>query len=302
MSASVNRPRPVFRPENIPFELRYRAKFCPWRYVWNNEKKKLDKPPRRLDGTLGSSTDPTARYAFDLVLDAIKSGGDFDGLGIVLTADDQYVGIDLDNCVEAESRLIEPWARQIIDDLHSYSEFSPSGRGIRIIVEGQLPKGRRRKGSIEMYDSGRYVTLTGDRVPGTLERVEPRQAEIDGLHARSFAAEGRPIAPATPACTSPLDDRELLVRAIRAANGERFARLWSGDLSNYGGDHSAADLALCNHLAFWTGRDAGRIDQLFRASGLYRPKWDERRGERTYGQRTIDLAIAGIREVHGDGR
>ena len=58
---------------------------------------------------------------------------------------------------------------------------------------------------------------------------------------------------------------------------------------------SEADLALCNLLAYWTGSDRERVDRLFRQSGLWRPKWDERRGEQTYGEQTIATAIAGRR-------
>jgi len=69
--------------------------------------------------------------------------------------------------------------------------------------------------------------------------------------------------------------------ARRARNGGTFSRLWAGDTSAHGGDDSAADLALCNLLAFWTGRDAERMDRLFRQSGLMREKWDQRHGAQT---------------------
>jgi putative DNA primase/helicase len=48
-------------------------------------------------------------------------------------------------------------------------------------------------------------------------------------------------------------------------------------------------------LAFWTGDDGGRVDRLFRASRLYRAKWDEARGERTYGAQTIAQVLGGRR-------
>src|SRR6185369_1853678 len=66
----------------------------------------------------------------------------------------------------------------------------------------------------------------------------------------------------------------------------------------YADDRSAADLALCNLLAFWTGRDATRMDRLFRGSGLMREKWDSRRGETTYGGQTIARAIAACVDVY----
>ena len=75
------------------------------------------------------------------------------------------------------------------------------------------------------------------------------------------------------------DDGALLERMFAAINGAPILALWRGDTSSHGDDDSAADLALCSHLAFWTGGDAGRVDGMFRHSGLMRPKWDERRGE-----------------------
>jgi Sensory domain found in PocR len=84
-----------------------------------------------------------------------------------------------------------------------------------------------------------------------------------------------------------LSDQELIQRAKYASNGERFSRLWGGDASDYGNDHSRADIALCRMLAFWTGGDSGRMDRLFRQSGLMREKWDRRTGDETFGALTI---------------
>jgi hypothetical protein len=104
-----------------------------------------------------------------------------------------------------------------------------------------------------------------------------------------------------------VSDAELVDRAVRAANGDKFARLWDGDASDYataGNEgRSEADLALCSLLAFWCGPDESRIDSLFRQSGLMRPKWDERHyGDgRTYGQGTIGHAFAGRSEFWSEG-
>ena len=84
---------------------------------------------------------------------------------------------------------------------------------------------------------------------------------------------------------------ELIERARRALNGDRFGRLWQGDTSDYGNDHSRADLALCRILSFWCRGDAERVDRLFRRSGLMRDKWDRRAGDVPYGARTIRAVI-----------
>jgi putative DNA primase/helicase len=92
-----------------------------------------------------------------------------------------------------------------------------------------------------------------------------------------------------------LSDDDLLRKALGASNGMEFGRLLRGDTSGNNNDASAADLALCNHLVFWTNGDRGRMDRLFRRSGLIRPKWDEKHysnGE-TYGAHTIGMALKG---------
>jgi hypothetical protein len=177
---------------------------------------------------------------------------------------------------------------------------APAARGLRCIFRGRLPAGGRKKRNIEVYDRGRYVTVTGHHLPGTPTTVETAQAALEALLTRVFTASKaetngqghiRRCAPIS------LDDAALLERARAARNGDVFARLWAGDANGYPSP-SEADLALCNRLAFWTGRDADRMDRLFRQSGLMRPKWDERHGTDTYGALTIQTAIAGCRDVY----
>ena len=109
------------------------------------------------------------------------------GIGIVLTKGDPYVGIDLDNCRDPETGEIEPWAIEIVSRLASYTEVSPSGTGLRIFIKAKLPPGGRKKGNFEVYDSGRYLTVTGDRLFPDLELgIEARQEELEQLHAEVF--------------------------------------------------------------------------------------------------------------------
>jgi putative DNA primase/helicase len=161
-------------------------------------------------------------------------------------------------------------------------------------MRGRLPGSRRRKDAIELYDSKRCLTLTGWHLVGSPFRIEERQEELERFYAYLFREEEQyhptPVQAAFPIDAS---DAELIERAMRARNGVRFGRLWSGSADVYDGDQSRADLALCGILAFWTGGDAERMDRLYRRSGLFRDKWDERRGVSTYGQRTIARALAG---------
>ena len=109
----------------------------------------------------------------------------------------------------------------------------------------------------------------------------------------------QPTQTAAPMPGSPADisDRELLDKAMNAGNGGQFKSLWEGSIMNYP-SQSEADQALCNLLAFWTGKDAARMDALFRQSGLMRDKWNRRQSGTTYGAITIQKAIASCGEVY----
>lgn len=286
-----------FDPRTIPARLREVARWVVWRYV-TRKGKPTKVPFSAIDGRAASATDPATWSNFDQALAAFESGG-FDGIGFVFTGDDLLCGIDLDNCV-GESGKLERWAQAIVDRVGTYTEISPSGRGVKLFVLAKLPRGRRRKGKVELYDTARFFTVTGQHLPGTPPTVEERQAEIEAMHAEIFGQESPPTPPRPVAVPPPVaSDDELLSKARAARNGPRFSALFDhGDTSGHDGDHSAADLALCSHLAFWTGGDPVVTDRLFRRSALIRPKWDERRGEATYGERTIQAALRAATEFY----
>lgn len=117
--------------------------------------------------------------------------GKFNGVGIVITANDGLVGIDLDGCRDPQSGDIDPVAAALIEQFMSYTEISPSGTGVHIFVYGDLTNLRGNRVSyrgvgIEMYDRSRYFTLTGDEFEGTPSRVIDRQDQLADVHATIF--------------------------------------------------------------------------------------------------------------------
>jgi primase-polymerase (primpol)-like protein len=160
-----------------------------------------------------------------------------------------------------------------------------------------------------MYDTSRFFTMTGVRLAAMPTTVCERTAALGAVHqahvARTEDGNTRETAGTQSSARlerprfvrNELDDDTLLAKAQRAANGEKFRRLWRGSTAGYS-SQSEADLALCCLLAFWTGSDAGQMDRLFRQSGLMRGKWDEVHfaDGATYGERTIERAIAGTDE------
>jgi putative DNA primase/helicase len=272
----------------IPEELKERRRWVTWCLEERaGEQTKVPYAPHR-DRKKARSTDPGTWADYPDAIEAYGQRG-HDGIGFVFSPEDRITGIDLDHCRDPETGGLEPWAEEIVRELDSYSEISPSGKGVHIIVHGKLPPGGNRKGKVEMYDHGRFFTMTGRRLPDTPSTVNERQSELRQLHRRLFAAPKADEAPTDSSRPGGFtgDDQELVERAMQAANGEKFRRLWDGDTEGYD-SASEADLALVSHLAFWTGGERERIDRLFRESGLYRDKWERA----DYRERTIRAALA----------
>ena len=151
-------------PEHIPDQLTTLPQWVTWRAVWRVDgagKGKWTKPPYQPDGRPAKSTDPATWAEFGECLLAYQSGR-FDGLGFVLTREAGIIGVDMDHCIDADGN-VAPWAQQAVDTLNSYVETSPSGDGLHIFLFGTFPGGMtgRRKGGVEVYAEGRYLTVTG---------------------------------------------------------------------------------------------------------------------------------------------
>lgn len=270
-----------------PAELARRPQWVAWRLTPREGEPKPTKVPYNArTGHLASTTDPKTWASFEEAAAFCVQHEWASGVGYVLSAEDPYVGIDLDACRDPRSGRIEPWAKAIIKRLNSYTEISPSGTGLRIFVRGELPPHGRRRGHIEIYSQARFLTITGDRYLAAPDTIQARPQELIEWHVEVF---GEPPAKRENGHVqrSPvqLADADLLLKA-RASDHGQFWALWNGDYSAYG-SQSEADLALVNYLAFWCGPDPARIDQLFRSSGLMREKWDRQ----DYRDRTIDKAL-----------
>ncbi len=232
----------------------------------------------------------------------------FDGLGFFFHEDDGFVGIDLDDARDLTTEELKPWAQKKVDELASYTEISPTLTGVKIVARGKKPGSKCKTAfaddEIEIYEKARFFCLTGQRWPDSPAAVEERTEQIAEVYFEVFGKpeKKKPQVHRSQPETRSLDDQEVIELASAAKNGDKFRRLLNGDTSDYNGDDSRADAALCAILAFYTDRDRQAMDRIFRLSGLYRPKWDERRGEKTYGQKTIDEACDFVAETYTGSR
>ena len=95
-----------------------------------------------------------------------------------------------------------------------------------------------------------------------------------------------------------LNESEILNMAEQSKQGPTFHSLYNGEWETIYSSQSEADLALCNMLAFWTGKDEKKMDRMFRSSGLMREKWDRKQSKSTYGEITLRKAIRSCTNVY----
>jgi len=293
-------------PEGIPDDLRPLPQFVCWDWEYRNDR--WTKPPiNPLRDGYAKSTDPATWATLDVALAAYQHR-QLAGVGFALTDADPFFFVDLDHCRDAETGAIAPWAARLIRPFrHTYREVSPSGFGIKIIGRGRLPGDQHTKpiadhprAKVEFFGNKKYTTLTGHRHDGAPRNVVDAQAGLDALYLELFPPTSRATQPSPPTVGED-DDDDRLERARNSKSGPSFVALFDrGDTSGHGGDASSADMALSNILAFWFGPDSARVERVFRRSALMRAKWDKKHhGDgRTYGQGTIDAAMAGRTEFY----
>ena len=279
-------------PLYVPSDLENIAQWVCWRYaVVNGKTTKI--PVNVHTGGNAATNNPATWADFETALDYYDRNPAYvSGVGLVVAGTD-LVGVDFDHCI-GDDLTIAPWALGYVRSLASYTEVSPSGTGLRIFAHGVKPGRREKRGGVELYDhtSTRFLTFTGHHLPGTPLELRNVTAELAPIYADVFGPDPAP-APRREAQPVDVDDLGLLALAVKAKNGGKFAALWQGSTVDYSSS-SEADLALCCHLAWWTGGDEKRIDGMFRQSGLMRDKWNERHSGSgaSYGAMTIDKALA----------
>lgn len=265
----------MFPYTEVPQQLKNLPNWVVWKFTTKNGKP--DKPPydakRNGDYCFAKTDDSTTWAPFSQVLETVDplNGSPYEGPGFVFT-DTNLVGCDLDGVVT--NGVINPFALAVMKLANSYCEFSPSGKGVHVIVESTLPlppgnkKGSKALGG-EIYNktSPKYFTVTGDKIDGYPAEVK----KIDNQ-----------------------DTLDLLHFMVLHLHDAKLTRLWMGDSSLWGPgakyqSQSEADEALCSLLARELNGDARKIEMYFSASMLgQRDKWTDRPD---YRERTIKKVL-----------
>lgn len=257
--------------QNIPAELKNLPQ-------WVVRKGKRPYDPRSGGDAKAGQPETWATYG-----QAVYATG-YDGIGFEFAEGGGIVGIDLDTVRDPKTGFIAPEAAEIIRTLDSYTEISPSGYGFHIYIHAapnlRLPwhkaplpengierfekdsrtgKTRKKKPEIEVYNAGRYFTVTGNRY-GERRTVEERRAELAAVLNCYSKTQAEPQGAA--ATSLPTFDSDKLHTGLE--KDQKFRSLWNGDRPN--GNESGDDQALMNKLAYWCGKDETVMIAAFTAS------------------------------------
>lgn len=280
--------------DNIPVELRTLPNWIVWRLEYRSDANGHIDPERKptkvpyqpwQGGKKAAANRPAEWGSFEQACSApltlvgpcsplapVEETG-FSGIGFMFGDNDPYTGIDLDDThgdTEAYQRQLK-----IFREFNSYSELSPSGTGLHIIVRGKLAYGRRRA-FIEVYSRDRFFTMTGNvqnAVP-----VADRQQLLDLLFEQLGGAPTEYNIEEKPQSET---DEAIIERAAAAVNGEKFTKLFTGNWHSDYPSQSEADMALVDIIAFYT-QNKEQIRRIYRQSELGQAPKDnyEHRGDR----------------------
>lgn len=250
--------------QNIPPELRAIPHWIVWKLEDIGAKKPTKIPYNPVTGRMASVNKSEDWADFDRAIQALSSNSGYNGIGFVFSNEDDYSFIDLDDTQGDDVAL----QRQIkiFQELDSYSEISPSGKGLHIIVKGKVLAGRRRS-FIEIYSSQRYATFTGNVYPqGTPKPIAERQSELTQLW-EQMGEGGTATVLYKGEAKEILSDKEVIAQACAASNAQKFKDLLDGNWQIYYGSQSEADFAFVDIIAFYS-KNKNQIIRIFRASQL----------------------------------
>lgn len=265
----------------IPGELKSLIQWCVWRYeLPQGDSKPTKVPYNPVTGAKMASNDPQTWCAFGQAVDAAPR---YDGIGFVFSARDPYCGIDLDDPFALKEDGSPKFASEkaqeiatrhgaILNEIPSYAEWSPSGRGLHIITKAKVPHGRRRD-AVEVYSDLRFFTMTGN-----VYRADPiidAGEKVNLLWSQMSPPKHEGMNGFAPDFMQNDDDATVFDMAAKASNGDKFTALYNGNWQEYYSSQSEADFALIDIIAYYT-QFTPQIMRMFRDSALGKRKKADR--------------------------
>ena len=287
---------------NTPQQLQTLSQWILYRTVLNPERGKWDKLPTSPNTGMNCSVKDGKQWlSFSDSLKAWQTNfPNLQGLGLCLASG--IVVVDLDNALDENKQPLE-WVLPILAIMPAtFTEISQSGKGLHLFLKGVIGQRRNRWNlpsghHIELYEKDRFIAFTADRFQNAPLILTDGEEALNHLYENFFPKSLEkltvPFNPTTNKANLPqLSSHALLEKMFQSTHGTDIQALWHGDSSKQGNDESRADLALLNHLAWWTNGDASQMEALFNQSALgQREKWQTRKD---YRDRTINTILNGF--------
>jgi len=240
------------------------------------------------------------RWGYQTALQGVEKHLNIKGIGVILgiTSIGNLCGVDIDNCIN-EKGEIAPEAMEIINQLDTYAELSPSSKGIHCLFFAKKSGSRCKNSnlkwckSLELYDQNRYFTLTGDGINN--KQIEHRQKECDLIYKNLFEIkENQDFKTVSMPVTSSVQNTDAEKLRMGLKYNKKLRDYWNGERPT--ADESANDLGFMNCLMFWTNDNVNLSIETFKNSYYAQMKDTEHRkklGRKDYLLRTAERAKGG---------
>jgi hypothetical protein len=246
--------------DNIPAAFKAYNQFIVWKLETAGNDKPTKVPYCPQTGKHASVTDSSTWTNFETAMSVFKWGG-YSGVGFVLTEDDPFSCIDLDDT--KGNNISTNRQMEVYRNFITYTERSPSGTGAHLWVLGSVPSGRKRS-SIEIYSNLRFMTMTGDVIRN--EPIKDYGIELNYLWGQ-MSKGGVASIVYSGLSDQKETDEDIIAKALNANNGQKFNTLFSGDWTTLYQSQSEADFAFIDILAFYT-QNRKQMERIFHLSPL----------------------------------
>lgn len=283
----------------IPDELIELPQWVLWRAEWDDKRQQYNKVPYSYAGYRASSTNNDTWTIFDAIHNLYEKNDKYDGIGFMLSYDDNYMVLDIDNAIDETGQITSDLALYMTEI--TYCEKSPSGTGLHCFFKGELPSERKKKRSdldIELYDNARFMTVTGESI-GQSE-ISDDQDILNNLVDRYFKLE-KSLEKTTVHTfdeSEILSDDEVINLMLKSKQKDKISDLLEGNYEGYFVSPSEAVQSLLHYLAFYTSKNKTQMERIFLNYNNLTDKWDSKRGNTTWGQLELDKAINNQNEVY----
>ena len=282
----------------IPEEIKVLPQWVLWCAEWDSKRQQYKKVPYSYAGHHAKSTSSDTWTIFDAINTIYEQNDGYDGIGFVLSENDDYIVLDIDDAIDENGQINSDLALDMTEI--TYCEKSPSGTGLHCFFKGELPSERKKKRTdldIELYDAKRFMTVTGESI-GQSEMCD-NQSILDNLVERYFKVEElQNTITYDPTHKSELLDTDVINIMLKSKHKEKISDLLNGNYEKHFESPSEAVQSLLHYLAFYTGKDKQQMERIFTDYNNLTDKWDSKRGSTTWGQLELDKAIGNQNEVY----